>query len=355
MRLLFFGSGSFGLPTLAHLHAHHALVGIITQPDKPAGRKRVLMPTPIGQWAIDHDIPTFKENDVNTPEFVQQVRDLEPDASVVIAFGQKLSPELIDAMGKLAINLHSSLLPKYRGAAPINWAMIHGERVTGVSVIALAQRMDGGEIYATDALNIDPNETAGELHDRLAALGPDAIVRVLNDLENNTLQPIPQDPTQATKAPKLKKTDGTIDFNQPAEKVRARIHGLTPWPGCKVHWHQSNPASNPPPTTHHHPKTPSPERSEGPDSPPENTQQSTPPITLTLLRVHVDTTPIPHTPSAPRPIPGTILDNNRIACNPGTITPLQLQRPGKRAMTLKEFTAGHPLVPGQRMMEIPKT
>lgn len=307
MRLLFLGSGSFGLPTLERLHGEHELLAVITQLDKPAGRKRVMTPTPVGQWAAAQGLPTFKEYNVNTPEFVQKVRDLRPAAAVVIAFGQKLSPELIDALGQLAVNLHSSLLPKYRGAAPINWAMINGDKETGVSVIGLAQRMDAGRVYAMDKLTIDPHETAGELHDRLADLGPNAVAKVLHDLQHDRLDPIPQDDTQATRAPKLKKSDGTVDFNQPADAVGSRIHGLTPWPGCKVHWHRDG--------------------------------QST--ETITLLRVESDPAPV----SA---LPGTILEECRIACHPGTIRPRQLQRPGKRAMTLKAFTAGHPLLPGQR-------
>ncbi|MEM9415673.1 MAG: methionyl-tRNA formyltransferase [Planctomycetota bacterium] len=313
MRLLFLGSGAFGLPTLEHLYAYHELLAVITQPDKPAGRKRIMTPTPVGQWAAARGLPTFKEDDVNTPEFVQQVRDLKPDAAVVIAFGQKLSTALIDALGELAVNLHSSLLPKYRGAAPINWAMINGDPETGVSVIALAQRMDAGQIYAMDRIAIEPSETAGELHDRLASLGPAAISKVLDDLRQCTLAPLPQDDAQATKAPKLKKSDGTVDFNQPAEVVRARIHGLTPWPGCKIHWLRE-------------------------DQPTE---------TLTLIRVESDLKPAPGSPP-----PGTILEDQRVACQPGTIRLLELQRPGKRAMTLQEFTAGHPLVPGQRFVPI---
>ncbi len=316
MRLLFLGSGSFGLPTLERLHAEHELLAVVTQPDKPAGRKRVMTPTPVGQWAAAQGLPTFKEDNVNTAAFVQQVHDLKPDAAVVIAFGQKLSPELIAALGQLAVNLHSSLLPKYRGAAPINWAMINGDKETGVSVIGLAQRMDAGRVYAMDRLAIDPRETAGELHDRLAQLGPAAVARVLDQLRHGTLDPIEQDDTLASRAPKLKKADGTVDFNQPAAAVGSRIHGLTPWPGCKVHWH----------------------RDDHPTQPPE---------VLTLLRVEADPAPAPG--NAP---PGTVLNDHRIACHPGTITPLELQRPGKRAMTLKDFTAGHPLEPGQRMSAI---
>lgn len=236
MRLLFFGSGAFGLPTLESLCEHHEVVQVISQPDKPAGRKRVLTPTPIAQWALAKGYPVPRVDNVNTPPFIEQVRGYNADASVVIAFGQKLGPELIDAMGRLAVNLHASLLPKYRGAAPINWAMIHNEPETGVSVIGLAQRMDAGPVYATAATPIDTGETAGELHDRLSQLGPQAVSDVLKQLESGALNPVTQDESLATKAPKFSKQDGTVDFDQPAELVRARIHGLTPWPGCRVSW-----------------------------------------------------------------------------------------------------------------------
>jgi len=239
MKLLFFGSGAFGLPTLERLCAAHDVLAVVTQPDRPAGRKRVPTPTPIGQWAEARGLPVHKADDVNTPPFVERVAAYGADASVVIAFGQKLSPRLIDAMGRLAVNLHASLLPKYRGAAPINWAMIDGQATTGVSVIALAQRMDAGAVYATAELAIDPNQTAGELHDRLAQLGPACVSRVLDDLAGGTLSPVEQDESKATKAPKFKKGDGTVSFEMSAPLVRARIHGLTPWPGCRVTWRGS--------------------------------------------------------------------------------------------------------------------
>lgn len=236
MRLLFFGSGAFGLPTVRALHARHELVAVVSQPDKPAGRKRVLTATPVAAWALEQGIEVLRAEDVNTDAFVGKVKSYGADASVVIAFGQKLGEPLIDAMGALAVNLHASLLPKYRGAAPINWAMIDGERETGVSVIGLAQKMDAGPVYAEASLVIEPSETAGELHDRLAELGPDAIGKVMDGLAAGTLDPKEQDHEQATKAPKMRKTVGTVGFDQASERVRARVHGLTPWPGCRVNW-----------------------------------------------------------------------------------------------------------------------
>ena len=237
MRLVLFGAGAFGLPTFEKLHAEHEVLAVFTQPSRPAGRKRVVTPTPVGAWANEQGLPCFEVADANDPAVVAQVAELSPDASVVIAFGQKLSPELIAAMGELAVNLHSSLLPKYRGAAPIHWAVINGDAETGVSVIGLAQRMDAGAMYAQLTTPIDSMETSGELHDRLAAdLGPDAVAGVLDDLAAGSLTPMEQDHAAATRARKFTKADGTVAFDQPAAAVRARVHGLNPWPGCRVTW-----------------------------------------------------------------------------------------------------------------------
>ena len=307
MRLLFFGSGEFGLATLQSLHQRHDVAAVISQPDRPAGRKRRLTPTPVAAWAADQGMPVLKSPNVNAPDFVEQVRAMNVDASVVIAFGQKLSPELIDAMGKLAVNLHASLLPSYRGAAPINWAMIHGHQTTGVSVIALAQRMDAGDIYATASLDIDPLETAGELHDRLAQLGPEAVGRVLHDLETDQLKPVAQDEAKATLAPKLSKADGTVEFDQSADLVRARIHGLTPWPGCRVNCTS---------TAGGEPRT----------------------LIIGRVQSHPD-----ETPDVP---PGTVLDHLRVATAAGTIELLELQAPGTKMMPAQSFARGHGLAPG---------
>ncbi len=236
MRLLFFGSGAFGLATVEMLHARHELLAVVSQPDKPAGRKRHLTPTPVAAWALEQGVEVLRGEDVNTPEFVEKIKGYNVRGSIVIAFGQKLGEPLIDAMGELAVNLHASLLPKFRGAAPINWAMIDGERQTGVSVIGLAQKMDAGPVYAEASLMIEPSETAGELHDRLSELGPGVIGKVLDDLAGGTLDPKEQDHEQATKAPKMRKAMGTVGFDQASEVVRARVHGLTPWPGCRVNW-----------------------------------------------------------------------------------------------------------------------
>lgn len=318
MRLLFFGSGTFGLPTLQSLCKEHEVVEVISQPDKPAGRKRVLTPTPIAQWALEQGYAVPRVDNVNMPEFVEQIKGYQADASVVIAFGQKLGPELIDAMGRLAINLHASLLPKYRGAAPINWAMIDNEPVTGNSVIALAQRMDAGVVYATNQTPIDPLETAGELHDRLSAMGPEAVGKVIQQLSGDALEPIEQDESLATKARKFTKADGTVLFDQPAELVRARVHGLTPWPGCRVRWIKAD----------------------GMDK-----------GLLTLKRVADEGRPgfsPAEQPQSPQSglKPGLLDDRLRVACAEGAVRLLELQAPGGKAMSAEDFARGQGLAAG---------
>ena len=310
MRLIFLGSGEFGLPTLERLNADHQVLAVVSQPDRPAGRKQQLTPTPIAGWAAQRGLPVFKVENANDPAFVAQMAALKPEASIVIAFGQKLSPSLIDALGPLVVNLHASLLPKYRGAAPINWAMIRGEKETGVSVIGLAQRMDAGLIYAQAATPIGATETAGELHDRLAALGPAVIERTLVDFAAGTLRGQAQDDSLATKAPKLSKADATVSFDLPADQVASRVHGLTPWPGVSVRWFRAG----------------------------EGNEQ---PLFLRRVRALAD--------QATSAAPGTVLPGGRVACRDGVIELLEVQTPGGRVLPFADFERGHRMAPGDRL------
>lgn len=309
MRLIFLGSGEFGLPTLQSLSREHQVVGVVSQPDKPAGRHRQLTPTPVGQWALNSALPLLRPSDANQLEVIEQVRSFQADAGVVIAFGQKLSPQLVEACGKLVVNLHGSLLPRYRGAAPIQWAMIKGERETGVSVISLAQRMDAGLIYATASTLIDPLETAGELHDRLSLLGPEVVSQTLKRFEAGTLEGVAQDESQATRAPKLSKADGRINFEGSAEALRSRVHGLTPWPGVTVTWQKS-----------------------------DGTQQP-----LMLRRVASEAGGV----LAP---PGTVLEGGRVATGEGCLRLLEVQLPGSRVLSLEQFSRGHAMNPGDVLL-----
>jgi methionyl-tRNA formyltransferase len=319
MRLLFLGSGEFGLPTLKRLRAEHDVVSVISQPDRPAGRNRQLTPTPISQYAAEVALPLLRTDNVNDASFINQVRDLSPDAAVVIAFGQKLSPEIIAALGKLAINLHASLLPRHRGAAPINWAMLKGDAVTGVSVISLAQRMDAGLIYAQSTTPIHPTETAGELHDRLSALGPDLIQRVLGDLQNNTLAGQPQDESLATRAPKLSKDDAWVDFDADAFAVAWRVHGLTPWPGVRAIWTR---------------------KSDG------HAQE------LFIRRVAAQPDLSCFISPRHQPAPGTVLDGGRVAVRDGAVKLLELQLPGGKLLNIDNFTHGHKLAEGDVLSRV---
>ena len=231
MRVVYFGSGAFGLPTLERLCRDHEVVAVVTQPDRPAGRGAKLTPTPVGEWAARRlgEGAVLKPARVNTPEMIELIRGFAAEAWVVIAFGQKLPKVLLE--GRFAVNLHASLLPRWRGAAPINAALLAGDAVTGNTVITLADRMDAGLILGTSTRAVDPLVTAGELHDLLAADGPELVERVLAGHAAGTLKGEVQDEGLVTIATKLSKGDGTPDFNQPADFVRRQIQALTPWPG----------------------------------------------------------------------------------------------------------------------------
>lgn len=300
MRLVYFGSGEFGVPTFRRLAREHEIELVVTQPDRPAGRKRESTPTPIAVAAEGLGLPISKPEKVNDEDVVSAIRAAGADAFVVIAYGQKLGQRLLQGM--FAINLHASLLPRHRGAAPVNWAIIRGDATTGVSVITLADRMDAGDILGQAVTPIDPMETAGELHDRLSLLGPDLVSEVLARSQTGRLTRQPQDERQATQAPKFTKADGTVSFDQPAAMVRNRIHGLTPWPGCWVEL----------------------------DGKP-----------LRLHRVFV--TSDNETADAP---PGTMLDGDRVLCAPGSVRLLAVQAPGGKVMAFSAYRMGHPVSTG---------
>lgn len=234
MRILFVGSGEFALPTLMWLvNSEHKVPLVVTQPARPSGRGRRTTPTPVHSLATQRGIETIEPEDVNEPEIVVRLRSLDARLGVVVAFGQKLGPEVLGAMPGGCVNLHASLLPKLRGAAPINWAIARGERRTGCTVFRVVNRMDAGPVLATCETDIDPDETAGELHDRLARLGVDAVREAIARFEGDAVPDgVPQDDSQATTAPKLKKADGFVRFGRSAREVVDHIRGMTPWPGA---------------------------------------------------------------------------------------------------------------------------
>jgi len=227
--ILFAGSGEFGVPSLERLIARDAkIAAVYTQPDRPAGRGKKLTPTPIAQAAAKHGIEAIRTADLNKEQ-------LPPaDVMVVIAFGQKIAPHVVDHPRLGSINLHASLLPKYRGAAPIHRALMNGETVVGNSIIRLAEKMDAGDVLGQSHLTVNPSETTGELHDRLAIDGAALIEQVVHDLLAGLHTEMPQDHSLATLAGKLSRADATIDWTRPAAAVAAHINGLSPWPGCRV-------------------------------------------------------------------------------------------------------------------------
>lgn len=233
-RIAFFGSGAFGVPTLEALRGEHIISLIVTQPDRPAGRGGRVTPTPVGQWAATHapEVPLLKCEDVNEPTNLNRVRDIPADAWVVIAFGQKLSERLL--ADRFAINLHASLLPRWRGAAPINAAVLAGDKETGNSVITLASRMDGGLVMGQTRRPIGPTDTAGDLHDTLAEDGPKLVLDVLARHADGESWGMTQDEAAVTRAPKLSRKDAGLDLAERAEDCRRRINGLSPWPGVQA-------------------------------------------------------------------------------------------------------------------------
>ncbi len=316
MRIVFACTGTFGLPSLrALMDGGQEVVLLVTQPDRPAGRGRTLRIGPVKRLAKDRGVPVFQPENVNTPAAVRRIRDARPDLLLVVAYGQILNRRLLDVPRYGANNLHGSLLPKYRGAAPINWAVIHGETETGLSVIQMTEQMDAGDILGQRATPIGPDETAGEVHDRLADLGARLVTEVVREIPLDEVEPRPQNETQATYAPRLRKRDGRIDWDRPAPDVYNHIRGVTPWPGAFTFL----------PTAGR--KTP--------------------------LRIGVDRAA--RSPLAPgKAEAGEVVsagaDGIDVACAAGAVRILELTPAGKRAMTAADFLNGHPLDAGDRFL-----
>ncbi len=235
MRLVYFGSGDFAVPSLRKLvNLPHEVVLVVTQPDRPAGRGKHLRPTPVARQAEQEGLRVEKCANVNDPGFVRKLQSLRADLGVVAAFGQLIKEPVRMAFPGQCVNLHASLLPKYRGAAPIHHALLADEALTGVTVFRLVDRMDAGPILLTRETAIGPSETCGDLHDRLAGIACDAVDAAIKMHEETPLPPAePQDESLVTLAPKLSKTDGHLRFDVPARDVALRCRAMTPWPGAR--------------------------------------------------------------------------------------------------------------------------
>jgi methionyl-tRNA formyltransferase len=242
MRIVMLGTGLFAEPTFEALLARGVVVGLFTQPDRATGVERgSTRQTGQGMKAIAeaHGVPVFQPESINTPEGVAALRSLAPDVIAVAAYGQILKPDVFTAAPHGCLNVHASLLPKYRGAAPINWAIYHGETRTGVTIFRIGKGVDTGELLAQEAIDIGPDETAGDVEARLAPLGARLLCRVLDDIAAGTAKAIPQDASLATKAPKLKKEDGLLDWSRTAAQVCCQVRAMHPWPTAYTFWHRA--------------------------------------------------------------------------------------------------------------------
>jgi methionyl-tRNA formyltransferase len=232
MRVLFYGTPAFALPTLRGLLAAHAVVAVVTQPDRPAGRGHRPRPSAAKQLALAHGLPVLEPARLRDPGWADRLRAFRPDVAVVVAFGQILPSSVLGVPPRGSINVHASLLPRYRGAAPIAWAIIRGERRTGVTTFLMDEGLDTGPILCQEAVSIGPDETAGELAPRLAEVGGSLLLQTLAELDR--LVPRPQDARLATLAPRLAKADGVLDWRRPARELVDRVRGLNPWPGAST-------------------------------------------------------------------------------------------------------------------------
>jgi methionyl-tRNA formyltransferase len=230
LRVVFMGSPEFAVPCLEALLPTEEVVAVVTQPDKPAGRGLGVQPPPVKARAVAAGVPVMQPQSVRKPPFLDELRALAPDVCIVVAYGKILPPEVLAAPKHGCLNVHASLLPKYRGAAPIQWAIIRGERETGVTLMQMDVGMDTGDMLAKRTLAIDEWVTAGQLHTRLAPLGAELLVEGLARLKAGTLAPEKQNDAEATMAPMLTKETGRVDFAAGARAVRDLVRGCDPWP-----------------------------------------------------------------------------------------------------------------------------
>lgn len=310
LRLVVMGTGPFAVPMFKHLlNGGYTVVALVTRPDHNPGDRRAAVHNPMRDAVLGHGLPVFDPEDVNSPQSRERIAEFNGELFVVCDFGQILSRELLALPRLGGINLHGSLLPKYRGAAPIQWAVYRGEMETGVSVIHMTPRLDAGPVLVQRRTPIGPSETAAELEPRLAALGVGAVEEAIQILAaGNASAGIVQDPALASKAPRLKKTDGLVDWHRPALEIYNQYRAMQPWPKIYTFWHHADAA----------------------------------PLRLVLESIAAR-------PSVAGATPGTVVAASPellIACGDGSLTIERLQAAGKRAMPAAEFLRGHQIHPG---------
>ncbi len=309
MNLVFMGTPEFARVSLQKIieSGRHQVVAVVTVPDKPQGRGLKLKPSPVKELAVQHDLPLLQPESLKDENFVQALKAFSADVFIVVAF-KILPPQVFNIPPKGTVNLHASLLPAYRGAAPINWAIIKGEKETGVTTIFINERVDEGNILLQRKVAIEENMTAGELHDLLAEVGAEVLLETLDALEEDAVVPQKQDDRLASKAPKITKEICHLNFNQPAEKVHNWIRGLSPYPAAFVYWQGKQ---------------------------------------LKLFRSR------PVTLQSRTDEPGTIVKVGKnfftVACASGAVDVLEVQLQGKKRMNVAAFLNGNDLKPGDRL------
>jgi methionyl-tRNA formyltransferase len=306
LRLIFMGTPDFALPTLAGIAAGHKILAVYTQPPRHAGRGQKQRLSPVHRFAADARLPVETPESLRSQKVHSALMAQGADAAIVVAYGLILPKAVLNSFPLGSFNVHASLLPRWRGAAPINRAIMAGDRETGVTIMRMTEGLDDGPICLSKSLTIRDGETAGELHDRLAHEGASLMVEALRRLEQGTLVEAPQPEEGATYAPKITKSETHIDFNRPAKKVLDHIHGLSPFPGA---WCSAKIG--------------------------DKTQR------LKIIKAEAV-----KAAGAPAHI---IDDDFTIACGEGAVRPLIIQREGRAAMPRDEFLRGYPLKPGDRL------
>lgn len=302
MRIVFFGSPDFAVPALTAVACKHDIVAVVTQPDRPAGRGARLQPPPVKLRAAELGLAVMQPSKLRDGVVAQQLTALAPDLFVVVAYGRILPPDMLAVPRLGPWNVHASLLPKYRGAAPIQWAVIRGETGTGVSIMRMEAGLDTGPVAAVAREPIHDDDTGGSLATRLASLGADLLVETLPRIADGTVLLREQDDAAATLAPPLAKTDGHLDFTQPATLVSARARGVDPWPGATV--------------------------------------------TLSGEQAKVFTPKRVFGSGRPGEVLGLVSEGLAIACGDGAIAFAELQLPGGKRMSAKALLTGHTIPSG---------
>ena len=306
MRIIFIGSGTFATKTFESLlGSGHKVAAAVTQPPRPAGRGAKLRATPIAQAARTAGVEVHPCPDINAESSIAYLRDKTPDVLCVVEYGQCIGSTARQTAPMGAFNLHASLLPELRGAAPVNWALICGMTKTGVTTFSLVDRMDAGDIYLSADLEIEPEERADELRERLGALGVELVLETLDLLDSSSARPTPQDDSKATFAPLLKKSDGFLSFALPAEHITWKVRGTWPWPGGRAVFGHS----------------------EGPTVP------------VTIARTRVAEGPA-------KGKPGILDEDLRVATGLGRLQIVEIKPAGKRLMSWGDFVNGYRVSPG---------